>query len=66
MPKHNPAQYTPYHEMIARRAHDIWASRGCPEGCDVEHWLEAEREIAAEARGQEVKARPAKAGRPTH
>jgi hypothetical protein len=31
---------------IARRARSIWASRGCPDGCDVEIWLEAERELS--------------------
>ncbi|HEX2854848.1 MAG TPA: DUF2934 domain-containing protein [Opitutaceae bacterium] len=33
---------------IARRARALWAARGCPEGCDVEIWLEAERAVSAE------------------
>jgi hypothetical protein len=45
---------------IARRARVIWASRGCPEGCDVEIWLEAERELRAAA------AAPAKPARRAH
>ncbi len=32
-------------EEIARRAYEIWLSKGCPHGHDVEHWLEAERQI---------------------
>jgi hypothetical protein len=49
MQKHNPAQYTPYHEMIARRARAIWEKKGQPHGRDVEHWLEAEQELAKES-----------------
>lgn len=30
---------------IRERAHEIWIERGCPEGCDVEFWLAAEREL---------------------
>jgi hypothetical protein len=51
---HNPAQYTPYHEMIARRAHEIWEEKGQPTGCEVEHWLQAEKELAKEARGEQA------------
>ena len=32
-------------EDIARRAREIWLSRGSPEGQDVEIWLLAEREL---------------------
>lgn len=35
----------PSHEEIARRAHEIWTSRGSPTGYDIGHWLEAEREL---------------------
>jgi hypothetical protein len=30
---------------IARRAYDIYLSRGCQHGHDVEDWLRAEREL---------------------
>jgi hypothetical protein len=30
---------------IRERAHEIWIERGRPEGCDVEFWLVAEREL---------------------
>lgn len=45
----NPAlsSRTASEDDIARRARAIWAARGCPAGCDVEIWLEAEREITA-------------------
>jgi len=33
----------------AARAYAIWESEGRPHGRDHEHWLRAEREIAAEA-----------------
>lgn len=33
-------------EQIAQRAYDLWLSRGCPQGCDVQIWLEAERELS--------------------
>jgi hypothetical protein len=45
---YNPAMYTPYHEKIARRAHEIWETSGRPEGCEVQHWLQAEKELAGE------------------
>jgi hypothetical protein len=45
---YNPAMYTPYHEKIARRAHEIWEKCGRPDGLEVEHWLQAEKELAGE------------------
>jgi hypothetical protein len=32
-------------EQIAVRAYEIWLSKGQPGGCDVEDWLEAERQL---------------------
>lgn len=32
-------------EQIATRAHDLWVSRGCPTGADLDIWLEAERTL---------------------
>jgi len=32
---------------IARRAYELWESKGCPNGCDIDHWLQAEAEIAS-------------------
>jgi hypothetical protein len=30
---------------IATRAESLWRQRGCPQGCDEEIWLEAERQL---------------------
>jgi hypothetical protein len=39
-------QRTDLRDRIRVRANEIWRERGCPVGQDVEHWLEAERELA--------------------
>jgi hypothetical protein len=31
---------------IARRAYEIWLKEGAGHGCDLDHWLRAERELA--------------------
>jgi len=38
-------------EQIAQRAYDLWLEQGQPIGRDLEHWLEAERQLRAPARG---------------
>jgi hypothetical protein len=38
---------TPTHEQIARRAYEIFIERGQPAGQDLEHWLEAEKQLRA-------------------
>lgn len=38
-------------ERIAKRAYDLYLERGCRERCDVEDWLDAEREILTLPRG---------------
>lgn len=42
------------HELTAERmdeiretAYRIWESEGCPDGCALEHWLRAKREVEA-------------------
>jgi hypothetical protein len=35
----------PTREQIQALAHAIWLDRGRPESCDVEIWLEAERQL---------------------
>ena len=32
-------------ERIAKRAYELYLERGCREGCDMEDWVDAEREI---------------------
>jgi hypothetical protein len=36
-------------EQIGKRAHDIWVKNGCKHGQDEKNWLEAERQLKAEA-----------------
>ena len=36
------------HAEIARRAYDLYLSRGQAHGADLEDWLEAERQVATE------------------
>ena len=38
-------------ERIAKRAYQLYLERGCREGCDVEDWVDAEREILTVPRG---------------
>jgi hypothetical protein len=39
-------------ERIAKRAYELYLERGCRAGCDVEDWVDAEREILALPRVQ--------------
>jgi hypothetical protein len=36
-------------QLVRRRAHERWMERGCPAGTPDQDWLEAERELRAEA-----------------
>jgi hypothetical protein len=38
----------PTREQIEALAQAIWTDRGCPTGCDVEIWLEAERQLCGQ------------------
>ncbi len=35
----------PTHEQIGALAHELWLERGCPEGSDIDIWLDAERQL---------------------
>jgi hypothetical protein len=35
----------PSPEEVRRRAYEIYIGRGCTNGCDVDDWLEAERQL---------------------
>ena len=58
------ADLRPTNDQIATRARRIWQERGSPGGRDLEHWLEAERqlrdELAAHARPPSDASRRAK------
>ena len=43
----SPRPATVINGDIARRAYDIYLSRDCEHGHDVEDWLQAERELQA-------------------
>ena len=45
-------------QAIRRRAHERWLERGCPTGSPERDWLEAERELRAEADRAEPCAAP--------
>ena len=47
MAKNMSDSNTPTHEQITRRAYEIFVERGQPEGQDLEHWLEAEKQLRA-------------------
>lgn len=32
-------------ESIASRAYTLWEQAGCPQGCDLDHWLQAESQL---------------------
>ena len=36
-------------EQVAKRAYELWLSKDCQHGTDVENWLEAEIQVKAEA-----------------
>jgi hypothetical protein len=40
--------FTPAPEEVARRAYFTYVNQGSPDGCDVQHWLQAEAELTAE------------------
>ncbi|MDO8546210.1 MAG: DUF2934 domain-containing protein [Nitrospirales bacterium] len=33
------------HRWIAKRAYELFEENGCVDGNDMDHWLEAEREV---------------------
>jgi hypothetical protein len=40
-----PEPPAPTYQMIARRAYEIWESKGRPAGTEAENWAQAEREL---------------------
>ena len=39
------AEFSPNTDEVARRAYEIYVGRGGANGCDVDDWLEAERQL---------------------
>ena len=48
-PVEKPVAIQPAPAEIAKRAHEIYEARGGTHGCDLDDWLQAERELKAEA-----------------
>ena len=48
----NMTQQGVSHDEIARRAYEIWQSRGCPPGDGSEDWRRAEAELMADRVGR--------------
>ena len=52
---------------ISQRAYEIWESQGSPDGFDLDHWLEAEKDVSNAKRSKRSprpyapKAKPRKA-----
>lgn len=42
----------PSQDEIALRAHQIWCQQGCPQGHDVDNWLDAEQQVLSEYRSR--------------
>jgi hypothetical protein len=40
-----PVPNSSAHAVVAARAEALWREQGCPHGRDLEHWLEAERQL---------------------
>lgn len=38
----------PSHEEISLRAHQLWCQQGCPQGHDIDNWMEAQRQLLSE------------------
>ena len=48
---HQGALSVEQRERIAKRAFELYLERGCRDGCALEDWVKAEREILALPRG---------------
>lgn len=54
-----PARQEISREKIAERARKLWMERGSPGGRDLEHWLDAERQLRDELERNQTEAKPA-------
>lgn len=56
-PTTNPPR-APSQDQIAERARALWMQRGSPGGRDLEHWLDAERQLRDEMNARSRSGRP--------
>lgn len=54
------------HDQIAERARRLWMERGSPGGRDLEHWLDAERQLRDEYAQRERGPKSAPPAKPRH
>lgn len=54
-----PPANPPTPEQVAERARSIWIERGSPGGRDLEHWLDAERQLRSEFASRATRPRKA-------
>jgi hypothetical protein len=40
-----PEHCFPGHDVVARRAYEIWQRHGCPKGTEFQDWIAAEAEL---------------------
>ena len=52
LPAEHIEPFTFGHKEIAAHAHEIWESRGCPEGSADEDWFRAVQELRSHAHGR--------------
>jgi len=45
-------------ETISRRAYELWEEAGKPEGTDLQHWLQAEKEMSGQSQNSSDSAAP--------
>jgi len=50
-------------EEVRERAYRIWEREGRPDGRDLDHWLEAEREVLVASEGTQQSKGPNRASR---
>lgn len=46
---------------IRERAYQLWEAAGCPDGCDLEHWLQAEALMSRPVEPEAAAAKPKRA-----
>ncbi len=58
----DPNQVSP-RPTVELRAYEIWLHEGCPDGHDLDHWFQAEAEVASQHAQSEDKGAPPAAGK---
>ena len=43
---HRGLKAKPSHDEVARKAYEIYQKENCPQGCAMQHWLQAEAQLS--------------------